>query len=144
MSTRKGWMSGTEHPPSIPPSFLPLSRRVCRRKPRGVVRQEEEECSLFGEGKGIDISRNRPLHVDISLPLLRGCLSVGWIKLSKTIPPPRPLKPLHPWQAALASPPSSSHAIGFGGLRRWLMMLCHWPRTTWELMDCICWLAPAN
>lgn len=32
---------------------------------------------LFGEGKGIDISSNRPLHVDISLPLLGGRLSVG-------------------------------------------------------------------
>lgn len=42
---------------------------------------------LFREGKGIDISRNRPLHVDISLLLLGGRLSVGWIKLSRPIPP---------------------------------------------------------
>lgn len=103
---RKG-MRGTEHDSTIPSptcSLLPppVSQHV--REASGTVEaEEEEECFLFGEGKRIDISRNRPRHVDISLPLLRGRLSVRWIKLSQPIPPFRPLKPLHPWQSALTS-----------------------------------------
>lgn len=39
--------------------------------------EEEEAAFLFGEAERIDMPRNRPLHVDICLPLLGGCLSVG-------------------------------------------------------------------
>lgn len=72
-------MRGTEHDSTIPSptcSLLPppVSQHV--REASGTVEAEEEECFLFGEGKRIDISRNRPRHVDISLPLLRGRLSV--------------------------------------------------------------------
>lgn len=79
-SEKREGMRGTEHDPSIPspPCSLlppPVSQHV--QEASGTVEaEEEEEYFLFGEGKGIDISRNRPRHVDISLPLLRGRLSV--------------------------------------------------------------------
>ncbi len=80
-------------------SILPLSLPLFSTCLPASIRASLRECwgrgvggggvfaFLFGEGKGIDISRNRPLHVDISLPLLWGRLSVGWIKLSRPIPP---------------------------------------------------------
>lgn len=68
--------------PSSPPSLFspPVSLRLPEQASGSVeayIGGGGVFSFLFGEGKGIDISRNRPLHVDISLPLLGGRLSIG-------------------------------------------------------------------
>lgn len=62
-------MSVTERPSLAPPSgpLGALGQRAGRNWRR----------FLFGEAERIDTPRNRPLRVDICLPLLRGCLSAG-------------------------------------------------------------------
>lgn len=60
---------------SLYPSLFsaPVSQCLSEQASGSVEAEEWEEgvfSFLFGEGKGIDISRNRPLHVDISPSLL--------------------------------------------------------------------------
>lgn len=72
---------------SLLSTCLPKSTGAALRDCWGIHRRRRSVFFSFrGKEKGINISRNRLLHVDISLPLLGGRLSIGWIKLSWPIP----------------------------------------------------------